>query len=373
MWQSLGYWLVQHGEGRGGQPWYYYFVITSIYEFLPLIFGVIGAIYYLRRRDIFGYFLVFWAIATFILYTAAGEKMPWLVVNITLPLIVLSSKLLADVIQQIEWRRLASGGAMLLLPGVPLFLVIAWRLSLFGTGGDETGGVLEPLSLGAALIGLAFGSIYVARRSGIRNTVAFALVPLALTLFVISVRVGSRASYQNGDIPVEMIVYTQTSPDITRLVKDIKQAGAATGQGADVPVTIDQTSGFSWPWAWYLRRYGKVNYPAYDGVPLTQAPDAAVLLVHSQNQSQSEPLLTEQYTEGRRIKHRWWFPEETYRGLTVGKFLRGLADRETWRSAMDYFLYREGVFDRLGSEDAYLYFDRDLPEAISTVEQGAEE
>ena len=55
------------------------------------------------------------------------------------------------------------------------------------------------------------------------------------------------------------------------------------------------------------------------------------------------------------------------------KFLRGLADRETWRSAMDYFLYREGVFDRLGSEDAYLYFDRDLPEAISTFEQGVEE
>ena len=372
MWQSLGYWLVQHGEGRGGQPWYYYFVISSIYEFLPLVFGVIGAIYYLRRRDVFGYFLVFWAIGTFILYSAAGEKMPWLLVNITLPFIVLASKFLADVIQQIEWRRVASGGSILLLPGVPLLLVIAWRLSLFGTGGDDAG-VLEPLLLGAALIGLVFGSIYVARRSGIRNTVAFALVPLALTLFVLSVRAGSRASYQNGDTPVEMIVYTQTSPDITELVRDIKKAGDARDQGTQVPVTIDQTSGFSWPWAWYLRDYGQVNYPAYDGVPLKQAPDAAVLLVHSQNQSQAEPLLTEQYTEGRRIKHRWWFPEETYKGLTLGKFLQGLADRETWRGAMDYFLYREGVFDRLGSEDAYLYFDRDLPEAISTFEQGAEE
>ena len=373
MWQSLGYWLVQQGEARGGQPWYYYFVITSIYEFLPLVFGVIGAIYYLRRRDVFGYFLVFWAVATFMLYTAAGEKMPWLLVNITLPLIVLSSKLLADVIQRIEWRRLVSGGAILLLPGVPLFLVIGWRLSLYGTGGDDAGGVVEPLLLGGAMIGLAVGSIFVARPSGIRNTVTFALIPLGLTLVVLSVMTGSRASYQNGDVPVEMLVYTQTSPDITGLIENIKQVGEATGEGAEVPVVIDQTSGFSWPWAWYLREYGRVDYPAYDGVPLQQAPEAKVLLVHSQNQSDAEPLLTEQYTDGQRIKHRWWFPEDMYRGLTVGKFLRGLADRETWRSAMDYFLYREGVFDRLGSEDAYLYFDQDLPEAISTFGQRAEE
>ena len=50
LWQSLGYWVVQQGEARGGQPAYYYFVIGSVYEFLPLILGVIAAVYYLRRR-----------------------------------------------------------------------------------------------------------------------------------------------------------------------------------------------------------------------------------------------------------------------------------------------------------------------------------
>ena len=34
VWQSLGYWLAQQDVGRGGQPWYYYFVIGSNYEFL---------------------------------------------------------------------------------------------------------------------------------------------------------------------------------------------------------------------------------------------------------------------------------------------------------------------------------------------------
>ena len=373
MWQSLGYWLVQQGEARGGQPIYYYFVITPLYEFLPLLIGLIAAVFYLRRRDTFAHFLVFWAVATFILYTTAGEKMPWLLVNISLPFIVLSGKFLADVVERIEWRRLASGGAILLLPGVPLFLVIAWRLSLVGTGDDDAVTVLGPLLLGAALVGLVVGSIYVALHSGTRNTVAFALIPLALTLFALSIWVGSRASYQNGDIPVEMIVYTQTSPDIPSLVRNIKRAGDVSEQGERVAITIDQTSGFSWPWAWYLREYGQVDYPAYDGIPLQQAPEAAVLLVHSQNKRQTEPLLAEGYGEGRSIKHRWWFPEETYRDLTPGKFLRGLVDRQTWRSAMDYFIYRKGVSDRLGSEDAYVYFDRHLPQTVSTFQQASEE
>ena len=42
IWQALGYWIVQQGEGRGSQPWYYYFLITSIYEFLPFLLGIVS-------------------------------------------------------------------------------------------------------------------------------------------------------------------------------------------------------------------------------------------------------------------------------------------------------------------------------------------
>ena len=83
-------------------------------------------------------------------------------------------------------------------------------------------------------------------------------------------------------------------------------------------------------------------------------------MVHSNNFGGVDQALGERYTEGERIKHRWWFPEETYRGLTLGKFLRGFGDRDVWRSTMDYFLYRKGIRDRLGSEDAYVYFDQGL-------------
>lgn len=104
IWQSLGYWIVQQGVKRGSQPWYYYFYITPIYEFLPLILSTIGGIYYLIKGKLFECFLVYWAVLAFVLFTYSGEKMPWLIIHITLPLIVLSSKWLGEYITSRGWR-----------------------------------------------------------------------------------------------------------------------------------------------------------------------------------------------------------------------------------------------------------------------------
>ena len=79
---------------------------------------------------------------------------------------------------------------------------------------------------------------------------------------------------------------------------------------------------------------------------------------YKSNRASADEVLLERFGEGTRIKHRWWFPE-TYRGLTTGKFLSGLVDRDTWRSARDYFLFRE-VGTPLGSEDAFVYFAREF-------------
>ena len=41
---SLGYWIDQQEVMRGGQPWYYFYLIVPLYEFLPLILSSIGAV-----------------------------------------------------------------------------------------------------------------------------------------------------------------------------------------------------------------------------------------------------------------------------------------------------------------------------------------
>ncbi len=292
VWQGLGYWIVQQGEARGGQPWYYYMLITSIYEFLPLFLAILGSVYYFRRRDRFGLFLVYWAATTWILYTIASEKMPWLLVNITLPLVVLGGRFLGDFVRGIQWRR---------------------------------------------------------------PSPALALIPLVVALLALSVQAGWRVTYVNGDVPVEMMVYTQTSPDIARLSRELN----AVDDPTTLPVTVDSTSGFTWPWAWYLRSNTRVGWPSYQNSPPLSAPDASVLLVHDRNIEKTEALLEDQFTDGQRIKHRWWFPEG-YKGVTIMAFVKGLFDPGAWRTAVDYFFFRE-LATPLGSEDAYVYFSKEFP------------
>jgi hypothetical protein len=118
MWQSVGYWIAQQGVARGEQPWYYFIVIGGIYEFLALLFGILGAVYYLRRNDEFGYFLIIWSVVTFALYTIAAEKMPWLLVAVVLPFIVLAGKYIGGLIERTEWKRLSPASGVAVVLGV---------------------------------------------------------------------------------------------------------------------------------------------------------------------------------------------------------------------------------------------------------------
>lgn len=358
MWQGLGYWIQQQGVARGDQPWYYYFLIMPLYESLSLFLALIGAVYYLRKRDNFGIFLVIWLVTTVILYTAASEKMPWLLVHIALPLAVLGGKFLGDVVSSLRWSKAAIGDRLLVLAGVPLALVLLWRLAFYGVGGVHESEVLLGV-VAAVLLALGVLGAYLARRIGVKAFAALAVVPIVVALFVITVRTGFRVSYQNGDIPVEMLIYTQSTPDIPRLSAAIEQEAEVEGKPQALPVAIDSTSGFQWPWAWYLRNNNSAGYPSYGGDAPKEAPQDAVLLVHHNNSSKLEPMLKDGYKEGMRIKFRWWFPEETYRNLTVRKFFKSFGDREAWRRTMDYFLYRK-MRPEPGSEDGILYLSKDF-------------
>ena len=102
-----------------------------------------------------------------------------------------------------------------------------------------------------------------------------------------------------------------------------------------------------------------MSFVSYDRVSLDNPPDGSVLVIHSKNQMINDPIFFQHYGEGKPIKHRWWFPE-SYRELTPAKLLRGLVDRDSWRTAKDYFLHRK-IHSSIGSEDAYVYFPHGFP------------
>jgi uncharacterized protein (TIGR03663 family) len=355
MWQSLGYWLAQHDVRRGDQPSYYYLVIVPLYEFLPLTFAFLGLLYYaFRRAELFTWFLIYWTVMAFVGFSLAGEKMPWLSLNMALPVILLGARFLGQVVERIPWQAVWRNKGWLLVLLVPLLLMVLNGVIGWGSGDEgklgNAGRFLLILLAGGTVAALWFLGSRLGRSVAL-PILAVAIVPV-LALF--TVRSGWVATYRNGDVPKEILVYTQTSPDIPQIRDEINRIATMTGQGTSLKIYIDPHSGFQWPWAWYLRDYTNVSYPAF---PLRSEPDAAVVIAHANNRGITEQVMGN-YSPGIQVRLRWWFPE-SYRGLTPKKLAQGVVDRDFWGEVWDYFTFRK-LDQPLGSEDAVVYFKKDL-------------
>ena len=368
MWQSLGYWMVQQDVNRGSQPWYYYFVITPIYELLPFLFSIAAVVYYIIRGNSFTRFLAYWAVLTFILYTIAGEKMPWLLVNIVLPMIVLTGKLIGDILVAVPWRRVWRAGGLYLVPMTALLLYLLVRLLLYRI---ERGNFMNFLEFWALLVfaltvvGLG---IHFVVRSGVTSGLRVVALSLSLVLFVFALRSGWQASYINGDMPVEMIVYAQTSGDVPRIMGDVRVLAQRTGLGEELRVTVD---GMGTVFRWYMRDFKNVAYVELGNMSneelsnLTRSPEGSVLLISDGSRAKLAPYVDD-YAPGQDFLYLWW-PAEGYkpcRATPVEPCLRlvdvfgNLFSQDKWREGLDYFVYRETSIDFLFHK-AISYFPKE--------------
>jgi len=180
-----------------------------------------------------------------------------------------------------------------------------------------------------------------------------------LVLFGFTFRAGWIANYENGDVPQEMLVYTQTSPDLHNLAKEIERTAALTGDRTAIKLAIDTKDAYQWPWQWYLRRYTEVVYSDHSSDKAVVGDDRLIIVVNEHNNAELISKLPEGFSEGRRLVHRWWFPER-YRDVKPREFLGTLIDRNRWKGPVDYFMYRE-LSHPLGTIDSYVYFSDEIP------------
>lgn len=149
LWGSLGYWIAQQGVERANQPWFYYIIGLSVYEFAIVIPTLIGSIYLLARsRNTLDIAIVGWAWLSFAIYSFAGERMPWLLTGIAVPCAFVAGRVSGMMAEHVErsGRTVAAGvsayaGSVVLGVVVPF---VAIRLVL----------AEEPIRLEAMLIGL---------------------------------------------------------------------------------------------------------------------------------------------------------------------------------------------------------------------------
>ena len=87
--------------------------------------------------------------------------------------------------------------------------------------------------------------------------------------------------------------------------------------------------------------------------------DRLVVVINANNNAKVIARLPDGFSDGRKLVHRWWFPER-YRDIKPGLFFETLIDRNRWHGAVDYFLYRK-LSNPIGSIDSYVYFSDQLP------------
>jgi len=330
---SLGYWLKQHGVERGGQPWYYYlFIQIPIYEFLPAIGSLMAAFYLWRergrepspqaageeRRFPVLPFLAFWSITALIAYSFAGEKMPWLTVHITLPMILFGGWAIGHFLSHVDWRALRQKHGWLVAIVLVLLLVAALRAAaiLLGSNPPFQGKELDQLSatsgfLAALVFSLGAGfALWRLTADFSFSQMARGLGALVLfVLFGLTARASLRAAFPHADLATEYLVYAHGAPGVKTAMSQIEDISRRTTDGLALKIAFDDD--VSWPLNWYLRHYTEQYF--YGASPTRELLNYPVILVGDNNWGTVDPLLADDYYYFEYI--RMWWPNQDYWSL----------------------------------------------------------
>ena len=258
-WQSLGYWLMQQDVARGNQPWYYYFVGLTVYELVAFAFGAVGVVWLVRNRATYGGMgiaLAAWVIATLALYTIAAEKMPWLLVNITVPLALVAGMFLGHLMDGINWGAPTRRVTMTLVLG-PMWLGFAvWVAWLAARGNVDS---LPVWMTALILLPLAVAIAWLIRRH--RQAAKATVVGIAALLLVFGAVGAVRAAYTYDDSNVEILAYAQGSADLEQTYAELRET--ALGEGAsDASVRVDYDMWY--PFQWYVRHETEAGRLRFD-------------------------------------------------------------------------------------------------------------
>jgi uncharacterized protein (TIGR03663 family) len=361
---SMGYWLTQHPVSRGDQPWFYYAMLMALYEFLPLCLSLAAMARLGRHREAdsgerssFVGFLVWWTVGSWLAYSIAGEKMPWLLVHIALPSLLLSGWWLASFVERIDWRRAARDRTVWLAATVPLILIALIRLP--GVAGGPTPSRLVNLLPELLFVAIpTFLSWRFLRTAGWRTGLRIGLAGCVGLLGLLTLRASLKLNFVNHDLATEPLVYAHGTPDIKRVMSEIEEIGLRTTGERQLRLAYDDDS--SWPFAWYLRDYK--NAVGLGDTLTAESLSAPVVLVGPKNAQAFSARLSASH---RQYDYRMmWWPLENYRDLDRRNLARLVTDPSERNRLRRLFLHRDHGDARPGAwpqlKTLNLYVRRDL-------------
>lgn len=279
-----------------------------------------------------------WTLGVLVLFSWAGEKMPWLNMHLAIPLSFVAGYFMNDVLDA-DWRDLIKRGALVMAVVLTLgLLVLAFQLffgpaPLSGTPIDalvqRSGTIIAILIIGAC----AGVVVYIGMSLGLKDALRVVAATLFAILALFTVRTMASAAYYNKDMATETIVYAQGTPDVPHAMQEIEELSrrlcAQNNPDAKVPINCDNGTikvayddDSSWPFVWYLRDYRNAQFYGKDpGAPF----DAEVVIVGDANESKVKPFLGSRYLK-REMRLVWW-PDESYKGITWTRLFGGTDDQ----------------------------------------------
>ena len=355
-WGAVSYWLKQQDVQRGSQPGFYYLMLMTMYEFLPFFVGGIGGLVYLIRGapsfveafdgqaeqtdtggakkkrarkeaqeqgeqsgifpsdgGTFAAYLIFWAIGSFVIYSWAGEKMPWLNTHITLPFIFLVGHVSQAVLGRFNWGVFKSWNGVLFALLLPLLGAgMIAMLSVRPFQGQSLNNLRQTSQFFIALLvsaGSGFGLWYFGRHLR-RQLIGPILYLVTLTvLTILTMRFAWLSTFVNYDLVNEFLVYAHGAPDVKWMLDEVDDISRRTVGDRQIKVAY---GGVIWPMEWYMRDYpnraffgSSPNRDALDAPVVIFSPDAEVSL------EDVEPFLGDNY---QRFRYRQvWWPIESYK------------------------------------------------------------
>ncbi|MGE5124560.1 MAG: flippase activity-associated protein Agl23, partial [Acidobacteriaceae bacterium] len=395
---SLGYWLEQQAVNRGDQPGYYYALIqVPMYEYLPAIGALIGMILALRGRQtvrdevlevelssgedqnaqeliaseeyegqdtdqeydkspkagettqpankvpVTG-LLIFWSITSLLAYTIAGEKMPWLTVHITLPMILLAGWAVGYLVDTVDWAFFRAKKGWL-VSGLLFVFVPALLSVLRATLGDSrpfAGKSLEQLAATSqfvisfiVMLACVIGMILLMKNWSPRMVNrGFSLVFLAF-LGVLTAHTAFMASYVNYDTAKEYLVYAHCAPGDKIALQQITDISRRLTGGLDLTIAYDDKT--TYPFWWYLRNFPNQRY--YGGNPTRDLREVPIILVGQENFGKIEAVVGQAYDEFEYI--RIWWPNMDYFNLTSERIKFALFDPQAREAIFQIWLNRD--------------------------------
>ncbi|MEN6529154.1 MAG: flippase activity-associated protein Agl23 [Anaerolineaceae bacterium] len=392
---ALGYWLTQQSVNRGSQPWFFFaFLQIPMYEYLPAI-GTIVALVIGWKHKLFSTLpglspleqvrtneivplasspeeemnpaaeeiqtpevmeenpatkipvlalLLFWSVMSLIAYTLAGEKMPWLTVHITLPMLLCAGFGFGYVIDSLSIRQFVKEKALLILITLPIFLISLGTVlgSLLGNEPPFAGKELAQLQATSTFL---FGFLALIASGGLLakwlakwsagNLAKLLLVGAGAILTVLTARSALQASFINYDNAREFLVYAHGARGPKDVFEQVEEISKRTTGGKNIQVAYIGDA--LYPYWWYFRDYpNKVWLEDNLTRDLLNYP---IVISDDDHYSKTQAILKDGYYETKYTRLVW--PMQDYFNLTWQKVWDGITNPEMRQAIFNIWLNKD--------------------------------